>query len=163
MPAHIEGCACGFDLALLAYSMVFATAHRLREAMRFLWSRSTQTNFVFTIALALAGCAQGAEASAAEAPAEPRYEWEVMSGVLWKVGGEATPLNYVVLPQIISLKIPPISERPWRGGTLVLRSRFSLLLEPIVVGPESVYLGLAAAGEIEWRHPSNRFAPANSP
>ena len=66
--------------------------------------------------------------------AEPRYEWEVMSGVLWKVGGGATPLNYVVLPQIISLKIPPISERPWRGGTLVLRSRFSLLLEPIVVG-----------------------------
>jgi hypothetical protein len=78
-----------------------------------------------------------------------------MTGVLWKVGGGATPLSYVVLPQIVSLKIPPLAERPWAGGTLVLRSRFSLLLEPIVVGPESVYLGLAAAGEIEWRHPSN--------
>ena len=39
----------------------------------------------------------------------------------------------------------------------MLRSRFSLLLEPIVVGPEKFYLGLAAAGELEWRHPSNRF------
>jgi hypothetical protein len=86
---------------------------------------------------------------------EPRYEWEVMTGVLWKVGGAATPLSYVVLPQIVSLKIPPFAQRQWAGGTLVLRSRFSLLLEPIVVGPESVYLGVAAAGEIEWRHPSS--------
>jgi lipid A 3-O-deacylase len=31
------------------------------------------------------------------------------------------------------------------------------LLEPIVVGPESVYVGLASAGEVEWHHPSNRF------
>lgn len=86
-----------------------------------------------------------------------RYEWEVMTGVLWKVGDAATPLSYVILPQIISLKIPPLVERPWKGGTLVLRSRFSLLLEPISVGPEDSYLGLAAAGEIEFRHPESRF------
>lgn len=126
--------------------------------MRFFWRRSIEAKTFFFFALALARCAHATEASESKATvAEPRYEWEVMSGVLWKVGGGATPLNYVVLPQIISLKIPPIAERPWHGGTLVLRSRFSLLLEPIVVGPEKVYLGFAAAGEIEWRHPSNGF------
>jgi hypothetical protein len=76
---------------------------------------------------------------------------------LWKVGDGATPLPYVVVPQIISLKIPPITERPWAGGTLVLRSRFSLLLEPIVRGPEHYYVGLAAAGELEWRSPAEWF------
>lgn len=87
----------------------------------------------------------------------PSYEWDFTSGVFWKVGGGATPLSYTLVPQIISLKIPPISERPWAGGTLVFRSRFSLLLEPIISGPEHSYLGLAAAGELEWRSPRRRF------
>ncbi len=89
--------------------------------------------------------------------AEPRYEWEATSGILWKVGGGATPLTYVLLPQILSLKIPPVSERPWAGGALVFRSRFSLLIEPILRGPEHSFLGVAAAGEIEWRSPSGRW------
>ena len=38
-----------------------------------------------------------------------------------------------------------------------MRSRFSLLLETIIHGPENYYVGLAAAGEIEWRHPTTRF------
>ena len=97
--------------------------------MRFFSVGPITTKALFILVLALARGAQGAEATPAATPAvEPRYEWEVMSGVLWKVGGGATPLNYVVLPQIISLKIP-----------------------------EKFYLGLAAAGELEWRHPSNRF------
>jgi lipid A 3-O-deacylase len=87
----------------------------------------------------------------------PRYEWEYATGILWKVGGGATPLTYLLVPQIISLKIPPVSERPWAGGTLVLRSRFSLLIEPILRGPEHSFLGTAAAGELEWRSPSRRF------
>ncbi len=92
-------------------------------------------------------------------PAPPsRWELEVTSAVLWQVGGGATPLAYTVMPQIISCKIPPISERPWAGGTLVFRSRFSLLLEPIVRGPEHHYTGVAAAGDIEWRGASQRFA-----
>jgi len=90
-------------------------------------------------------------------PSEPPYEWEVATGLLWKVGGGATPLTYLIVPEIISLKIPPVSERPWLGGTLVLRSRFSLLLEHVVRGPENYFVGLAAAGELEWRHPSGRF------
>jgi hypothetical protein len=86
-----------------------------------------------------------------------RWETEVATGILWKVGGGATPLPYVLLPQIISFKIPPINERPWAGGTLVFRSRFSLLLEPIVRGPEHSYLGVAAAGELEWRSAAEGF------
>jgi lipid A 3-O-deacylase len=90
-------------------------------------------------------------------PVPPRWELEYSTGVLWKVGGGATPLSYTVLPQIISFKIPPISETPKWGGTLVLRSRFSLLLEPILHGPEHSFLGVAAAGELEWRSRSQRF------
>lgn len=86
-----------------------------------------------------------------------RYELEFTTGIFWKVGGGATPLSYTLLPQIISLKIPPINSRPFAGGTLVMRSRFSLLLEPIIKGPENYYVGLAAAGEIEWRDSSQRL------
>ena len=96
-------------------------------------------------------------------PAQPtqvaplRWESEIVTGILWKVGGGATPLPYVLLPQIVSFKIPPISERPWAGGTLVYRTRFSLLIEPILRGPEHSYLGVAAAGEIEWRSAAEQF------
>ncbi len=86
-----------------------------------------------------------------------RWETELATGILWKVGGGATPLPYVLLPQIISFKIPPISERPWAGGALVYRTRLSLLIEPIIRGPEHSYLGVAAAGEIEWRSATERF------
>lgn len=86
-----------------------------------------------------------------------RYELDLTTGIFWKVGGGATPLSYTLLPQILTLKIPPISSRPWLGGTLVMRSRFSLLVESIVRGPEHSYLGLTAAGELEWRDPSQRF------
>ena len=87
-----------------------------------------------------------------------RWEIEVTSGVLWKFGGTATPLTYTFAPQIISFKIPPINQWPWAGGTLMLRSRFSLLLEPIVNGPEHHFFGVAAAGEAEWRTHDERFA-----
>lgn len=107
--------------------------------------------------LTLGSCVQAATTPAPTIADEPKYEWEAMTGVLWKIGGGATPLSYTILPQIISLKIPPIIEKPWRGGTFVMRSRFSLLLEPISRGPEDYYLGVAAAGELEWRHPSGRF------
>ncbi|MBC7366536.1 MAG: acyloxyacyl hydrolase [Undibacterium sp.] len=120
--------------------------------------------FLAGLALAAGSCAAAAESSPLLAsPVTPlRWETEVTSGVLWKVGGGATPLPYVLLPQIISIKIPAISERPWAGGTLVLRSRFSLLLEPIVRGPEHSYLGMAAAGEIEWRSAHERFTGFSS-
>ena len=109
--------------------------------------------------LGLGGWIFGALAAAEVTGPKPlRYDWDVSSGVLWKVGGGATPLSYVVTPLIISLRIPPINERPWAGGTLVFRSRFSLLIEPIIRGPEHSFVGVAAAGELEWRTVSGRFA-----
>ncbi len=107
----------------------------------------------------------GLAAAAADVPPVPvasatpmRWEIDYTTAVLWKVGGGATPLPYVFVPQIISFKIPPIHQWPWAGGTLMMRSRFSLLLEPIVRGPEHYFLGTAAAGELEWRDHSERFA-----
>ncbi len=79
-----------------------------------------------------------------------RWELDFETGILWKVGGGATPLNYVVLPQLLTLKTPAVMHRTFAGGDLVMRSRFSLLIEPITVGPESHYIGAAASGILEW-------------
>jgi lipid A 3-O-deacylase len=87
-----------------------------------------------------------------------RYEWDVSSGVFWRVSGSGSQLPYVLTPLIISVKIPPVNEHQLWGGVLVMRSRFSLLLEPIVRGPEHYYVGVAAAGDLEWRDPSGHFA-----
>lgn len=116
--------------------------------------------FGYALTDARAGAPERATA-AAPPPVEiepMHWEIEATSGVLWKVGGGATPLSYTVLPQIISFKIPPISQRPWAGGILMMRSRFSLLLESIVRGPERSYLGVAAAGELEWRQRTGPLA-----
>jgi len=109
--------------------------------------------------LSAALCAPGATTT--EPPANPspdRWAIDYTSGVLWKVGGGATPLTYVLAPQIISVLCPPIRRVPFAGGTLTLRSRLSLLLEPIITGPETYFLGTAAAGDLEWRSPSGQFA-----
>ena len=42
------------------------------------------------------------------------------------------------------------------GARLVVRGRYSLLLEAITVGPEDYYIGLAAAPSIEYWFPSAR-------
>jgi len=123
--------------------------------MLFHFLRGRVGGAIFVVALVALPTSYAADV--VQQPIEPQYEWEATTGLLWKVGGGATPLTYLIVPQIISLKIPPIFEKPWWGGTLVMRSRFSLLLETIVRGPEDCYLGVAAAGELEWRHPSGRF------
>lgn len=96
---------------------------------------------------------------------EPAYEpfehWElnVESGVIWKFGSDATPLNYTVLPQMITIKTPAsVHLGKIGGGDLVIRNRFSLLLEPIVEGPESYYLGFSASGILEWWNASRHFS-----
>lgn len=84
--------------------------------------------------------------------ADPTLHWEIdyESGVLRKFTGEATPLHYVVVPQLLTFKSPSVSRLPWAGGILILRSRFSLLVEPIVRGPEKYYVGASASGCLEW-------------
>ncbi|MDF3058293.1 MAG: hypothetical protein K0R17_2508 [Rariglobus sp.] len=107
--------------------------------------------------LVLAGILMTLAARAAGPVAEDpvdRWELDFETGILWKVGGGATSLNYVVLPQFLTLKTPAVMQRAFLGGDLVMRSRFSLLIEPIIVGPESHYIGAAASGILEWWDPA---------
>jgi hypothetical protein len=78
------------------------------------------------------------------------WEFDYESGVIQKVGGGATPLDYVVILQLLTLKTPAVAHRAFAGGDLIMRSRFSLLIEPIVKGPETRYIGASASGCVEW-------------
>ena len=102
------------------------------------------------LALCLSTSSDAAETRALAADPLDRWEVDFETGVLWKVGGGATPLDYVVMPQILSLKTPAVAQWAFFGGDLVMRSRFSLLIEPIVKGPESHYIGASASGILEW-------------
>lgn len=87
------------------------------------------------------------------APYDPTQHWEIdtESGVLWRFSGDATPLSYTFLPQMITFKSPLVGTvRPFFGGDLVIRNRFSLLGEPIPMGPEHHFLGGTASGILEW-------------
>jgi len=81
-------------------------------------------------------------------------EYIFETGIIWKLGGGATPLAYTVMPQILTIKLPAAFRGTFAGGDLILRQRFSLLLEPIIKGPETHYLGVSGSGSIEWwNHP----------
>jgi len=87
------------------------------------------------------------------APYDPTQHWEIdtESGILWRFTGDATPLSYTFLPQMLTFKSPLVgSSLPFLGGDLVLRNRFSLLGEPIIMGPEHHFIGGAASGIVEW-------------
>jgi len=107
-----------------------------------------------------AGAAPAVASSAVVAPYDPTQHWELdyESGVLWRFSGDATPLTYTILPQMITVKSPLVGDiRPFFGGDLVIRNRFSLLGEPISDGPEHHFIGGAASGIFEWwDHPRTR-------
>jgi len=106
----------------------------------------------------LAPLARADPAAAVPGPApvavyDPTQHWEVdyETGVLWRFSGDATPLTYTFLPQMITVKSPLVGDiRPFFGGDLVIRNRFSLLGEPISDGPEHHFLGVTASGILEW-------------
>lgn len=90
---------------------------------------------------------------ASEAPYDPVQHWELdyESGLIWRFSGDATPLSYTVLPQILTVKSPLVGTvREFFGGDLVIRNRFSLLVEPISMGPEHHFIGGSASGILEW-------------
>lgn len=94
----------------------------------------------------------------ANAASDTGWTVEAETGVAWRVTGSATPLSYTVLPEIISAYGPPHFEMSFAEGVLSLRPRFSLIIEPIIKGPESRFVGTTGAGDLEWRHPSGRCA-----
>jgi len=90
-------------------------------------------------------------------PIYDQYEFDYESGLIWKVGGGATPLSYRMMPQIFTLKTP--ADAHWAVGTghIVLRSRYSFVAEPIIYGPEHYFFGLTASGSLEYWDATQRF------
>lgn len=87
------------------------------------------------------------------------WEFAFESGILWRAGHNGSYLNYVILPQILTLKTAPVVRHRYAGGAeLTMRSRFSLLLEPIVKGPENHFFGATASGMLEWWAASRTFS-----
>jgi len=91
--------------------------------------------------------------------AHPADAWELTleSGYTWNVGSN-TPIDYEIVPTQLTLRSPAMTT--WwedeKGARLVVRNRFSLLMESFTVGPESYYLGVAAAPSIDYWFPDAR-------
>jgi lipid A 3-O-deacylase len=105
------------------------------------------------LAVSLAQLARADEGAAMAAPYDPTQHWEFdyESGVIWKFTGDATPLTYTLVPQILTVQSPLAGNAvSFAGGELVIRNRFSLLVEPISTGPEHHFIGITASGDIEW-------------
>jgi lipid A 3-O-deacylase len=144
-------------------AILFGGAHALPTVGRML-----QRVLRFGCGLILAGAAASGM-RAGEAPLNvpvqgggmlPK-EWEVAfeSGILWRAGHNGTYLNYVILPQILTLKTPPVVRHRYAGGSeLTLRSRFSLLIEPIIKGPENHFIAATASGMLEWWNAPRSFS-----
>lgn len=113
------------------------------------WIRRVTVLVVSKLAMLASSRAQGPDALMAF---EPVHHWELAyeSGALWRVGGGGSPLDYVILPQLLTWRTPEVTRWAIGGRDLVLRSRFSVLVEPFAKGPESHFVGGAAGGLLEW-------------
>lgn len=86
-------------------------------------------------------------------------QWELTleSGYAWQVG-KWTNIDYEIIPTQFTLRSPTV-WRLWEGpdgAKLLVRHRLSLLLDTITEGPESYYIGLAAAPSVEYWFPSEK-------
>ncbi|MGB1130042.1 MAG: acyloxyacyl hydrolase [Haloferula sp.] len=83
----------------------------------------------------------------------PADAWELTleSGYTWGIGSN-TPIDYEIVPTQLTLRTP--THLTWwedeNGARLIVRGRFSLMMESITRGPESYYLGLSGAPSIEY-------------
>ena len=103
------------------------------------------------------------KAPATDAPAaayDPLEHWEIgyETAALWSFGGNATPLNYVFLPQIITIKTRSVLDFKLGDSRLVVRNRLSFLGEAIVEGPESYFFGVTCGASIEWWNQPRTFS-----
>jgi hypothetical protein len=88
--------------------------------------------------------------SALSPPGEAdKWAFDFETGAMWRVSGN-TWIDYLVLPQVISLRSPEHLRFDLLGRDLTVRARASLLIEPIATGPESLYVGFSASPSIEW-------------
>jgi lipid A 3-O-deacylase len=104
----------------------------------------------------------GTAAADPKAPPSPSPEdaWslELHTGALWSIGSNASPIDYVMLPQLLTLKTPAHWSIPLDSGDLVVRSRASFEATPIVQGPESYFIGLTLAPSIEYWNSSRSIS-----
>src|SRR3954451_117005 len=119
--------------------------------------------FVICFTLAVSGrvfaaAESGIAASNVVSAARKNWEFDFETGILWRAGHNGTYLNYTIMPQILTLKTAPVARRTVAGGGLTLRSRFSLLLEPIIKGPENHFFGVTASGFLEWWNAPRTFS-----
>lgn len=85
------------------------------------------------------------------------WSFDVETSSIWNVGHN-TSIDYAILPQIISLRTPAHARLSLGASELTLRARASLLIEPIVRGPETGYLGFSFSPVVELWTPSKRTA-----
>lgn len=101
-----------------------------------------------------------AKSASPAAAYDPLDHWEIdyETAAFWSFGGNATPLNYVFLPQIVTIKTRPVLDFNLGGGRLVVRNRLSFLGEAIVEGPESYFFGATGGASIEWWNAPRTFS-----
>ncbi len=97
------------------------------------------------------------EFAEAEPNLRPVERWmiEYQSGVLWRVNDESQA-DYVLLPQIITLEVPPHDIYQSPIGDFAIGFSARTILEPIVRGVESYYLGFSFGPAMEY-WPTDRF------
>lgn len=86
------------------------------------------------------------------------WTFEFHSGALWSVGGNASPLNYVLLPQLLVVKSPACWQWDIGGAELLIRTRQALEISPVVKGPESYFVGATFAPSLEWWNAPRTFS-----
>ncbi len=98
-----------------------------------------------------------ASIAAAQDDPKDRWEWTLESGYLWNVGHN-TDIDYEIIPTQLTLRSPVVWT--WwedeNGAEIVVRHRFSALMETITAGPEDYYIGAAAAPSIEYGFPDGK-------
>jgi len=77
-------------------------------------------------------------------------------GSIWNVGS-GTPLDYQIVPVIMSLRTPAHWAWEMEGGaTFAVRARVNALMEAIVEGPENHYFGVSASPSFEYWLPGKK-------
>ena len=84
------------------------------------------------------------------------WAFDVEVGSIWNVGSN-TPLDYQIVPTILSLRTP--SHWVWdlkSGATFAVRARVNALMEAIIEGPENHYFGMSPSPSFEYWLPNKK-------